>query len=175
MRCEREATAFRPVKPPSLARSTPPSPRGAPRQKSYKLRTDREKRVLEEMTTADVEERFEAYRDRGVRNWVRNTLHGMTDRAAANLTGIGATDTYTPEDGSGELNMGLDIHRWKVAARNETASDTREQKRVWLTTIREVLIAELHSVIADQTAAADAAAFKARCRALLGRIPDPYW
>ena len=31
MRCEREATAFRPVKPPSLARSTPPSPRGAPR------------------------------------------------------------------------------------------------------------------------------------------------
>jgi len=39
----------------------------------------------------------------------------------------------------------------------------------------EVLIAELHSVIADQTAAADAAAFKARCRALLKKIPDPYW
>ena len=43
--------------------------------------------------------------------------------------------------------------------------------------VGEVLVAELNSVIADETvdAAADAAAFKARCSSLLGRIPDPYW
>ena len=39
------------------------------------------------MLPKDVE-RFEAYRDHGVRDWVRNTLRGLTDRAAAGLTGI---------------------------------------------------------------------------------------
>ena len=36
----REATAFRPVKPPSLARSTPPSPRGAPRPDDRRPKTE---------------------------------------------------------------------------------------------------------------------------------------
>jgi superfamily II DNA/RNA helicase len=59
-------------------------------------------------------ERFEAYRDFGVRDWVRKTLRRMTDnRAVAKLRGIGQTDTYTPEDGSGELNMGQDMNSWK--------------------------------------------------------------
>jgi hypothetical protein len=59
----------------------------------------------------DDKERFEAYRDGGVRDWVRNTLRRMTNRAVAKLKGIGQKDTYTPEDGSGELNMGKDIEQ----------------------------------------------------------------
>ena len=96
--------------------------------------------------------------------------------APIRLTGIGQAHTYTPEGGS-TLNMGQDVNMWKGVAREETASANREQKRGWLTRIREVLVAELNSVIADETvdAAADAAAFKARCSSLLGRIPDPYW
>jgi hypothetical protein len=123
------------------------------------------------------EERFAMYCAHGVRAWVRNTLRGMTnDGALARLTGIGQAHTYTPEGGS-TLNMGQDVNMWKGVAREETASANREQKRGWLTRIREVLVAELNSVIADETvdAAADAAAFKARCSSLLGRIPDPYW
>ena len=118
-------------------------------------------------------ERFEAYRDGGVRDWVRKTLRGMTNNSSVSrLTGIGTRDTYTPEDGSGELNMGGDINNWKKDARKENESDNRTQKQEWLTTIRDRLIAELNSVIADE---AQDAGFKTRCRALLARIPDPYW
>jgi len=56
--------------------------------------------------------------------------------------------------------------------RSQESSDTREQKRAWLTTIREVLVFELNSAIADKT---EDDAFKARCRSLLDRIPNPYW
>ena len=118
-------------------------------------------------------DRFEEYRDEGVRDWVRNTLRGMTDNwAVAKLKGIGTRDTYTPEDGSGELNMGRDIYDWKRVARKETASAGRKQKREWLTTIGEVLDRELKAAIADENADD---AFKARCRALLKKIPTPLW
>ena len=88
-------------------------------------------------------ERFEAYLAFGVRDWVRETLPRMTDKAVAKLRGIGSTDTYTPENGSGELNMGQDLASWRVVARNENASYKREQKRARLTAIRERLVAEL--------------------------------
>ena len=127
---------------------------------------------MEETTTVDDMQRFEAYRDGGVRDWVRNTLRAMTNRALLRLRGIGVRDTYTPEDGSGELNMGTDIDVWKRVARQENESDNRTQKRAWLTTIRDRLIAELESVIADET---EDAGFKTRCQTLLARIPDPYW
>ena len=96
------------------------------------------------------QERFEAYLAFGVTYWVRETLRRMTDKAVANLRGIGSTDTYTPENGSGELNMGQDLTYWRVVARNEIASHNREQKREWLTAIRQRLDAELNAVI-DET------------------------
>jgi len=133
-------------------------------------------------------ERFEAYRGGGVRDWVHNTLRRMTDnRAASRLTGIGRTYTYTPGDGSGELNMGQDIDNWKKVARKEEkesknrtheqaakakkASDNRKQKRDWLTAIRERLVAELKAVIKET----QDDGFKSKCQALLARIPKPYW
>jgi SHAQKYF class myb-like DNA-binding protein len=103
--------------------------------------------------------------------WVRETLRRMTDGSAVKLRGIGQKDTYTPEDGSGELNMGQDIDSWKKVARNEKASHNREQKREWLTAIGERLVAELNAVI-DET---QDDGFKTRCEALLAMIPDPYW
>ena len=107
-----------------------------------------------------------------MRDWVHNTLPRMNDGSASKLRGIGWTDTYSPENGSGELNMGRDIDRWKKVARNENASDNRKQKREWLTAIRQRLVAELNAVIDDES---QDAGFKTRCRALLARIPDPYW
>ena len=43
---------------------------------------------------SDDEARFEVYNDEGVARWVRDTLRGITRRAAAKLTGIGQKDTF---------------------------------------------------------------------------------
>ena len=68
------------------------------------------------------------------------------------------------------LNMGQDIHRWKEVAKQAKKSPNREEKRKWLRALHKVLVKELKAVVAD----ADGV-FKSRCRALLARIPDPYW
>ena len=70
------------------------------------------------------------------------------------------------------LNMGQDIHRWKEVAKQAKKSPNREEKRKWLRALHKVLVKELKAVVA----AADAdGVFKSKCRALLARIPDPYW
>ena len=74
------------------------------------------------------------------------------------------------------LNMGSDINRWgqvaNKAKKSPKKSPTREEKRKWVRALHKVLVKELKAVVA----AADADdVFKSRCRALLARIPDPYW
>ncbi len=70
------------------------------------------------------------------------------------------------------LNMGSDINRWGQVANKAKKSPNREEKRKWVRALHKVLVKELKAVVA----AADAdGVFKSKCRALLARIPDPYW
>jgi hypothetical protein len=125
------------------------------------------------------EERSAVYLAEGVTWWVHNEFRGMTNVAATRLTGIfqRSTYTYTTEDGSTiTLNMGRDTCNWKRVAKEADESPNRTQKRAWLCAIREVLVEELRAVIANEAdVGVDADGFRARCRGLLERIPDPYW
>jgi hypothetical protein len=130
-------------------------------------------------TSLTPQERVAVYLAGGVSWWVHNEFGGMTNSAASRLTGIShrSTYTYTTEDGSTiTLNMGQDTKKWKQVAKEADESPNRTQKRAWLCAIREVLVEELRAVIANEAdVGVDADGFRARCRRLLERIPDPYW
>jgi hypothetical protein len=130
-------------------------------------------------TSLTPQERVAVYLAGGVSWWVHNDLREMTNMAASTVMGIGyrSTYTYTTDDGSTiTLNMGRDMSSWRQVAKEAVESPSRTQKRAWLCAIREVLVEELRAVIANEAdVGVDANVFKARCRGLLERIPDPYW